>query len=117
MKLFYLRAKLSILDFEDGLINLQDNLEPIIEVDANIIYINRPWVRKYFNSNSIDEEEKKEKAKVPMTEERRAELARKRKIMEAERRKALKAARLRLKNQYSAAKKKLDPLEVCHYYL
>ncbi len=80
--------------------------EPIIEIDAETVYINRPWVRKYFNGSTIDRVEGKSvKPKKALTDEQRAEIARKRRIMEIERRKALKAAALRNKKNFSVNSK------------
>lgn len=105
----YTAAKLTLLDSSH---NVHDDLSdqlplPEIEIEKDSIFINRSWIQNLIAGQAD------EKPPSALTKEQRFERAKRRKIMEIERRKALKAARLRkqLKNRAKSVEKIDLPLE------
>jgi hypothetical protein len=69
---------------------------PDVEIDDKSIYVNRPFVQQLLLGKQ-GSETSTIKPKPPLTEEQKKQRARRLKIMEIERKKALKAARKRLR--------------------
>ena len=70
---------------------------PDVEIDGKNIFINRPWVQQFLFGKPSESDASTVKPKQPLTPGQKAARARRLKIMEIERRKALKAAKLRMK--------------------
>lgn len=75
--------------------------QPKVDIDETKIYVHRPWVQKILMGKGSESQTPVPKPKPILTEEQKKERARRIKIMEIERRKALRAARLRMKMRKS----------------
>ncbi len=70
--------------------------EPDVEIENNDVYVKRTWIHQYL-SNKHRSQDSNVKKKVELTEEERAKRLERLRLMEIERKKALKAAARRAK--------------------